>query len=109
MELLDLNQSRSIDMNEYEYLDRCSKIMELWQKIREQHSTFSIQEYIVLYNLLRSRTNAIIHEKEGRSGIPSMIDNKFGMSESNTDGVLDKAELGKYLISLLPKDLAVSI
>ena len=100
MELLDLNQSRSIDMNEYEFLDRCSKIMELCKKILEQHSTFSIQEYIVLYNLWNSRTNATIYEREFRSGIPGMIDNKFGMSDSNTDGVLDKAELGKYLVSL---------
>ena len=33
----------------------------------------------------------------------------FRMYDNNADGVLDKAELGKYLISLLPKDLAVSI
>ena len=108
MELLDLNQSRSIDRNEYRNIDRCSKIVEPYQKILEQHSTFSIQEYIVLYNLWNSRTNATIYEREFRSGIPGMIDNKLGMSDSNTDGVLDKAELGKYLISL-DEDLAVSI
>ena len=44
---------------------------------------------------------------ESRSGSPDMED-KFGMYDHNADGVLDKPELGKYLISH-DKDLAVSI
>ena len=72
MELLDLNQSRSIDMNEYKNIDRCSKIVEPYQKILEQHL----------------KTTAVIHER-----VRVMYD-------SNTDGVLDKAELNKYLVSL---------
>ena len=72
MELLDLNQSRSIDINEYEYLDRCSKIVEPYQKILEQHL----------------KTTAVIHERV------------HVMYDSNTDGVLDNPELYKYLVSL---------
>ena len=48
-----------------------------------------------------------IHGTESGSGSPGMED-VFGMYDNNADGVLDKAELGKYLISL-DEDLAVSI
>ena len=78
MEQLDLNQSGSIDMKEYKFLERYLK-----------------------------RTGTII-KTESRSESPGMEDT-FGMYDNNSDGVLVKAELGKYLFSLLPKDLAVSI
>ena len=49
----------------------------------------------------------VITGTESRSGSLDMED-KFGMYDDYADGVLDKPELGKYLISH-DKDLAVSI
>ena len=65
----------------------------------------STKEYELLEWYLK-RTGKI-HGTERGSGSPGTED-VFGMYDNNTDGVLDKAELGKYLISL-DEDLAVSI
>ena len=65
----------------------------------------STKEYELLEWYLKR--SGKIHGTESGSGSPGMED-VFGMYDNNADGVLDKAELGKYLISL-DEDLAVSI